>query len=279
MRLRLTWSDCAVDVRGDDAGLLEDIVRYVDLPAAPETDRAQTDVAAEVTHDSRGNGYSVRWPFGEVSIPSRSDTLFLALEAVAHGFAASTQRLVVHAGGFVERGGAVVYFGPGLSGKSSLTFAAWRHGLEILGDDRVCLDPVSGQATVFPKCLKLRLTANEPPAALEAAISADEAFVGSLGNDRRVVVSRRVPGFFGYDAEAPVRTLLRIEHTDGEESRLDDVAVVDVLDDMLAHALPGRFTPMDLVRLVKAHVPGGRLPRLFVAPDDTDTALSLVRQF
>lgn len=278
MRLRLAWSGCAVDVQSDDAGLLEEIERYVDLPAGPETGGAQAVLAAEVTRDSGSDGYRVRSPFGEVSIPSRSDALFLTLEAVAHGFAVSTRRLVVHAGGFVERGGAVIYFGSGWSGKSSLTFAAWRQGIDILGDDRVCLDPVSDRATVFPKCLKLRLAEDAPPAALGDAIAAGEAFAGSLGDDRRLVVSRRVPGFFGYDAEAPVRALLRIERTDGGESRLDDVPVVDVLDDMLAHAAPGRFTPMDLVRLVKAHAPGGRLPLLKVAPGDTDTALGLIRQ-
>lgn len=279
MLYRIAWSGCAIDVRSDDPALVEPIEGYLDLPlvavGTEDDDGEPAILAAEVAR--AGDGYRVRSPFGRISTSSWPDTLFLLLEAVAYAFASSTRQLVAHAGGFVDRGGAVVYFGAGWSGKSSLTFAAWQRGLEVLGDDRVCLDPATGRAAIYPKCLKLRLAMDEPPAPFAGAISAGQAFAGSLGGDRRLVVSRRVPGFVGYDAAPPIRALLRIERTDHGESRLDDVPVVDVLDDILAETALGRFTPMDLVRMVKANAAGGRLPRLKIAPDGTDTALELLR--
>lgn len=276
---RIAWSDCATDVRSDDPGLITQIGHYLDLPLVPiessETGDAKVLLAAEVARS--GDGYRIRCPFGNFAMLTPADTLFMLLEAVAYRFASSTRRLVVHAGGFINGGGAVIYFGAGWSGKSSLTFAAWRHGVEVLGDDRVCLDPASGCAAIFPKCLKLRLDANDPPEALAGAVSASDAFAGSLAGDRRAVVSRRVPGFVDYEATPPIRALVQIERTDDGESRLEEVPVVDTLDEILAQTALGGSTPMEMVRLVKTHASGGRLPRLRIAKDDTETAFALLR--
>ncbi len=276
---RIAWSDCAANVRSDDPGLITQIEHYLDLPLVPvktsETGDAKMSLAAEVVRS--GDGYNVRCPFGKFAMLSPTDTLFMLLEAVAYRFASATRRLVVHAGGFIDRGGAVIYFGAGWSGKSSLTFAAWRHGVEVLGDDRVCLDPTSGRAAIYPKCLKLRIDTNDPPEALAGAVSAGAAFAGSLAGDRRVVVSRRVPGFVDYDATPSIRAFVQIERTDDGESRLDEVPVVDILDEILAQTALGGWTPMEMVRLVKARANAGRLPRLRIAKDDTETALALLR--
>jgi hypothetical protein len=67
-----------------------------------------------------------------------------------------------------------------------------------------------------------------------------------------------------------------IERVDEARSCLENVSVVEALDEILGHAMLGDRTPMALVRLLKAHAPGGRLLRLKVAHDDTDAALDLL---
>ncbi len=274
MLYRLAWDGCAVALRCDDRRLVDAVENYLDLAAEAIDDDPAATAAADVARN--GEGHRVRLPYGETATASWSDTAFLVLGAVAYGFALATQRLVVHAGGFVDDGGAVVCFGAPKAGKSSLAFAAWRHGLEVLGDDRICLDPAAGRASVYPKCLKIRLNGNAPPADMAELVKQGNAFVGALGDDRRLVLSRRLPGFAGYDAAPPLRALVCIERSDEAASRLEPVPVVEALDDILGHAMLGDHTPMALVRLVKAHVPGGRLLRLKVAHDDTDAALGLL---
>ncbi len=274
MLYRLTWDGCLVYLRCDDRRLVAAVEGYLDLAAEAIDDDPAITPAADVARD--GDGHRVRLPYGKTATASWFDTAYLVLEALAYGFALATKRLVVHAGGFIDDGGAVICLGAPMAGKSSLAFAAWRHGLEVLGDDRICIDPAAGRAGVYPKCLKIRLDGNAPPADMAELVRQESAFVGTLGDDRRLVLSRRLPGFAGYEAAPPLRALVRIERFDQGKSRLDAVPVVDVLDDVLTQAMLAGRSPMDLVRLVKAHAPGGRLPRLKIAPHDSEAALGLL---
>ncbi|MEE8275325.1 MAG: hypothetical protein V3R88_11715 [Alphaproteobacteria bacterium] len=276
MLYRLAWDGCAVALRCDDRRLVDAVENYLDLAAEAIDDDPAATPAADVARN--GEGHRVRLAYGETATASPSETVYLVLEAVAYGFAMATRQLVVHAGGFVAAGGAVVCLGAPKAGKSSLSFAAWRRGFDVLGDDRICLDPAAGRASVYPKCLKIRLDGGAPPADMGDLVKQGNAFVGALGDDRRLVLSRRLPGFAGYDAAPPLRALVCIERSDEAASRLEPVPVVEALDDILGHAMLGDRTPMALVRLVKAHAPGGRLPRLKIAPDDTDAALDLLRE-
>ncbi len=276
---RFDWAGCAAYLRSDDPEIVARVSAYFDLPAEDVADDPALTPAAAVSRS--GDGWRVVMPHGEARIAAVDDAVFLILEAVAYRFAVETRRLVVHASGFVAGGSAVVCFGAPFAGKSSMAFAAWRRGMDVLGDDRICLDPATMGAAVYPKCLKLRLDDGAPPAHMSAALDRDDAFVGVLrgdaGDDRRLVLSRRLPGFVGYDAALPLRALVRIERWDGRESCLDTVPVVDVLDDILTQAMLSNRSPMELVRMIKAHTPDGRLVRLRVAPDDTDAGLDLLR--
>ncbi len=272
---RFDWAGCAAYLHSDDPEIVARVSAYFDLPAEDVADDPALTPAAAVSRN--GDGWRVVMPHGEARMAAANDAVFLTLEAVAYRFAVETRRLVVHASGFVADGGAVVCFGAPFAGKSSMAFAAWRRGMDVLGDDRICLDPATMGAAVYPKCLKLRLDDGPPPDDMLAAVDRDDAFVGDLDGDRRLVLSRRQPGFVGYDAALPLRALVRIERWDGPESRLDTVPVVDVLDDILTQAMLSDRSPMELVRMIKAHTPDGRLVRLRVAPDDTDAGLDLLR--
>ncbi len=274
MLYRLTWDGCLVYLRCDDRRLVERVEGYLDLAAEAVEDDPAITSAADVARN--GDGHRVRLPYGETATASWSDTAYLVLEALANGFVLATKRLVVHAGGFVVDGGAVICLAPSMAGKSRLAFAAWRHGLEVLGDDCICVDPAVGRASVYPKCLKIRLDGNAPPTDMAELVKQGSAFVSTLGNDRRLVLSRRLPGFAGYDTAPPLRALVCIERVDQGKSRLDAVPVVDVLDNVLTQAMLADRPLMELVRLVKAHASGGRLPRLKIAPHDSDAALGLL---
>lgn len=63
---------------------------------------------------------------------------------------------VLHGGGAVTPGGALVVSGPGGSGKSSLTAALAKLGMPIFGDDVLLLDRRSAALRAFPRLLRIR---------------------------------------------------------------------------------------------------------------------------
>jgi len=271
---RFDWRGRAIAVRADADAPIALIARFLALAPKP---RADDEIAADFMRTR--NGWRIRGPFGAVSAASWENAAQGLLEAVALGFArANDDALLVHAGGFVVDGGAVVFFGPSWSGKSSLAFAAWRRGLETLGDDRLCLDPTSARARAFPKCLKLRLPEGAPLPEGRAGrrLDADggDAFVGALGDDRRLVLSRGLDGFADYDRAVPIRALVRIARDgNAKRSRLDRMPATEALEGILGEASGAAGAAMALVRLVKAHAPDGRIARLRIANGDLDGAL------
>lgn len=280
---RFAWAGHALGVRVPDpeaqtAALID---RFLALDAAPAPANGAAACGALAASLRRaGRGWRIEGPFGAVAAGAREDALYALLEALAFGFArAAADRFVVHAGGIVADGGAVVLFGPAFSGKSSLAFAAWKRGLDVLGDDRLCLDAKRGAASAFPKCLKLRLAAGATgPAGRDGrAFGGDEAFVGALGGDRRLVLSRRLPGFVNYDSAIPIRAIAWLARDDrAAASRLEPMPATEALEGILGEATGADCSPMALVRLVKACAPGGRIARLRIAPGDLDRALDVL---
>jgi len=275
---RFAWAGHALGVRAPEARTAALIERFLALDAASAPANGAPP-AGSLAADLRraGRGWRIEGPFGRVAAGSRADALYAILEALAFGFAGAVgDRFVVHAGGIVADGGAIVLFGPSQSGKSSLAFAAWRRGLAVLGDDRLCLDAERGAASAFPKCLKLRLSARAaPPTGRDGRpFGAEEAFVGALGGDRRLVLSRRLPGFVDYDCAIPIRAMAWLARDDrAAQSRLEPMPATEALEGILGEATGAGRSPMALVRLVKACAPGGRFARLRIANGDLDRAL------
>lgn len=273
---RFDWRGHAIAVRADEHAPIELIARFLALAPKPEA-QAGAEIAADFAR-GRG-GWRIRGPFGALSAASWENAAQGLLEAVALGFArAGDEAPLVHAGGVVADGGAIVFFGPSWSGKSSLAFAAWRRGLETLGDDRLCLDPVAARARAFPKCLKLRLPEGAPIPEGRAGRRLDpdggDAFIGALGDDRRLVLSRGLDGFVDYGRATPIRALVRLARdANAKRSRLDRMSATKALEGILGEASGVADTPMALVRLVKAHAPDGRIARLRIANGDLDGAL------
>ena len=86
-----------------------------------------------------------------------------------------------HAAGLALDGSATLFSGPPWSGKSSFAFEAQRSGLEVIGDDQVCVDAPSGMILPLPRPLKRRLVSDGSerllsPQALRAQL--DDEFVG-----------------------------------------------------------------------------------------------------
>jgi hypothetical protein len=274
---RLAWGGITLRMSVDDARHVDLVERYLALSAEPcAAGEADVPLAAEVDTVA-GGGHRFSGMFGESEIAAWDDSCFFLLEAIAYGFALTTDRLVVHAGGFVDGGGAIVFLGEPFAGKSSLAFAAWRAGLDVIGDDRLCIDPDSGEVSAYPKCLKLRVGDGEPPRSAAGVIAEGNAFVGSLGGDRRLVMARSLPGFRRYGDAAPMRALVWLTRGGDTRSRIDRVRMIEAIDDLLAQAALAGHTPMDFMRLVKAHSSDDRLIRLTVGDGEFDEAIELLR--
>ena len=274
MRLTAIWDDCAVPVGLDDPAFKERIERFLAVEAVASSERGCGAPTIELRRD--GSGWKFETSLGPRAVEGDDNAAFMLFDILGYEFGLRTRRPVVHAGGFVADGGAVLYLGGLRQGKSRLTFAAWQRGYPVLGDDRIALHLDERAAKSLPKCLKLRLDDERVPSAWRTAVPRDAAFIGEFGNERRWVLSRRLPGVVDCESPVPVRAMALLRRVDAGPTRLDDVPVSAAFKETFPYTTLGDATPMDLLRFFKSYAPRGRLPRLNVAPDEIDEALSLL---
>ena len=252
--------------------LKERIERFLGLELTPGAGEDE----AEITVRRTAGGWAFESPIGPRGVTREDDAAFLLFELLALEFGKRTRRPVVHAGAFMVDGGAVLYLGDRQQGKSSLTFAAWRRGHDILGDDRIALVIADGAVRSLPKCRKLRLDDGLPRAEWRSLVPLHGAFVGTLKGDSRWILSRRLPGVFDSQAAAPVRAVAVLRRIDAGPTHIDEVAATEALADTLPMATVGENTPLDVLRFLKPHAPGGRIRRLNVAPGDIERGVELL---
>ena len=267
---RLAWDGHAIGIASDEPRVVALIDRY--LAIAPIAVAADALPAATLVRQSQG--YRASGAAGTARLRSWPAAAYWLLEAVAYGFTLAAPRLLVHAGAFVGPKGAVVYVGLPQAGKSSLSFAAWRRGLPVIGDDRIAM--VGDAARAFPKCLKVRIAPRDKSGAWAADLPTESCFAATLWGDRRLILTRRLPGVAGYGVDMPIHRLVVIERGPGTVSRMTDVPVAEAAQELLPSAGLAHHTPMDLVRLFKRHGRAGRLPRVSIGTDDFGRALDLL---
>lgn len=269
-RWRLVWRGHAVIVEADRDEAGPFLARYLGLPVTPH-DAAHSAHVAVLRH---GAGYRARVADESVDARSWQAARLALLEAVAYAFAQTGGVTVLHAGAWHGPKGAVALLGGPRAGKTYLTFAAWRQGRTVLGDDRVALRGAALGA--FPKCLKLRVAAGAKPADVLPDAAPGSAFAADLGGERRLVIARTLPGFAGYETAHPLRAIVVLERARGPRSVLDAIPAVEALERVLPSGGAGVATPMSLVRALKPFVESGRIPRLGVGADDAEGALALL---
>ena len=134
-------------------------------------------------------GWAFCAPMGPSFLEHDDDALLLLTMLLSDAFERHSPHPVLHAGAFAADGGAVIYLAPMAEGKSSHSFAAWRRGYTVLGDDRIALRIAEGAAQAIPKCLKLRIEKSHVPSPWREQVPASESLIGGYDNDRRWVLS------------------------------------------------------------------------------------------
>ena len=270
------WADCAVPVFIDDAALKSRVERFLATELAPSTGANRE--APKVKLRRRDRRWEFDAPPGLPSFERDDDAVLFFSVALANEFEQCARLPVIHAGAFVANGGAVLYLADLGQGKSVLTFAAWCQGYPILGDDRIALLLEEQAARPLPKCVKLRIDDWHVPAAWQAHVPEEEALIGGFPDDRRWMLSRRLPRVVACDATVPVRAIALLRRVDKGDTHLDEVPASSALREALTYATVAERTPMDLLRFMKAHAHRGRLPRINVAPDQIDEAVGLLAE-
>lgn len=270
MLFTAAWDDCSAHLSLDDMALKERTERFLALDLTPGGDNP------EITVRRTDGGWAFETPVGPRGVTREDDAAFLLFELLAMEFGNRTRRPVVHAGAFMVDGGAVLYLGGRQQGKSSLTFAAWRHGHAILGDDRIALVIEDGAVRSLPKCMKLRLDDGLPRDEWLSLVPEHSAFVGTLKGDSRWILSRRLPGVLDSQDAVPVCAVAVLRRIDAGPTHIDEVAATEALADTLPMASVGENTPLDVLRFLKPHARAGRIRRLNVAPGDIERGVELL---
>ena len=128
----------------------------------------------------------------------------------------------------------------------------------------------------LPKCIKLRLDDSVPPAEWRSLVPEHSAFVGTLKGENRWILSRRLPGILDSQEAVPVRAVVVLRRIDAGPTHIDEIAATEALADLLPMANVGENTPLDVLRFLKPHAPGGRIRRLNVAPGDSGRGVDLL---
>ncbi len=273
---RFAWRHCAAYVRTEDAALVAELGRFLDLKAKLEENAAPGAKETLVTVEEQDGIYYIATSDWQVRAGNRAQLLFAALEAVGQILIHSFTGTIFHAGAFQKNSGAVMFFGAPQSGKSSLGFAAWKRNLTLIGDDRVVLVDEGKRIRPFPKCVKLRLDKDGmlPPGT--EALPPDRMVKADLGHEIRLILARTLPGFSAYGTETNVNILVELKRGAGGETLLVPLAPGEALDSALENVVSPDFDPMGVVRLIKRQAEAERLFRLTVAPGGTERALDLL---
>jgi hypothetical protein len=141
----------------------------------------------------------------------------------------------LHAAGFVVAGQAILVSGPPWVGKSSWAFEAQRRGLEVLGDDQVRVDPLTGAVYGLPRPLKRRVVGGGG-----AQHPSEHAVRAQLDGESVVLEPRGAMGLAPVDRGYPVSRIIHLARHPGpgvEVQVLDRFrALQSILDQMRVYS-------------------------------------------
>ena len=174
-----------------------------------------------------------------------------------------------HAAGLAVAGRAILVAGPPWSGKSSWAFEAQRRGLEVLGDDQVCVDPVAGVVRPLPRPLKRRLVAED--AGQDLSLHAVRAH---LDNEFIALEPRRTAGLAPVDRGYPVSGIVHLARHAGAGVKIRALQKTQAFEAVLnqTRGFPPRFFLADAAAAAKML---GRLPNICMSVGDGELAQAL----
>lgn len=269
-----SWAGVTVPVEIGDAALKDRVERFLALAITPAPPTGAGEPAIGVSR--RAGGWRFTAPFGPPFLENDDDAVMLLTMLLADGFERRSPDPVVHAGAFVAGGGAVIYLAQMAEGKSSHTFAAWRRGYSILGDDRIALRLEERAARAIPNCVKLRIHDSHVPREWRELVADDKSMVGGYADDRRWMISRDLPRVTGCESPVPVHAMALLRRIENGPSHLDTVPLSGVIKDTLDNMTLGAGTPLDFLRFMKRYTRAGELHRVNVAPGEIERGVELL---
>ncbi|MFO1036295.1 MAG: hypothetical protein U1E45_05585 [Geminicoccaceae bacterium] len=186
-----------------------------------------------------------------------------------------TDGIVVHAAAVGRQGVATLLLGPGRVGKSSLAYAAWRAGLEVLGDDRLLLDPAKGTVEALPRPLSLRERDGAFPPSL-AELPEGACSIGSAFGERRATLSRSLPGMTRTGEAFAVDRLVLLERMDESGVAVAEVRREEILQGAVEALVGNERRPLQVLRPLLKLGERRRACRLRVGPGATEEAVALL---
>ena len=270
------WDDIVVPIELADGVFKNRLETFLDIEMAPSEGPGDTQPTTTIHREN--TGWVLDTPLGARSLIDEDAAVFTLLESLNYEFWMRTKVPVIHAGGFMLDSGAVLYLGGQRAGKSRITFAAWRQGYPILGDDRMVLHLGEHAVQAMPKCLKLRLDSDHVPPDWRCLVLDEHAFTGEIRGERRWILSRRLPHMVSCSSIVPVRTVVALRRVESGPTRFDEVAMTEVLSEMLPTSTVGENTALDVLRFLKRHATRGRIRRLNVAPNEVEAGLALLAE-
>lgn len=125
---------------------------------------------------------------------------------------------VLHGGAIVAGGKAHVFLGPGHVGKSTLALEAWLMGYEVLGDDRLLLDPQTVTIEAIPKPMKLRPGGGAVPERLSRILKEDDYCLGYGDDAWTLILSRALPRMTPLHRSLPIASLHLLTRSGAKET-------------------------------------------------------------
>jgi hypothetical protein len=205
-----------------------------------------------------------------------SDMRIYFITSIGSAMLSKTNLLIVHAGGILKNGRAILFSGPGRVGKSTLVLAAWCRGHTIIGDDWLVVEPLSAHVEPFPKPLKPRMASCAAPPEVVQRTAARDRLAGSLEGEDRLLIGRCASGMVPLGDGIPIERLIFLERNIANRTQISALTGRDALSSFLGQfRIPNARSGLAIIGLLKVLLQAGSVHRLSVAEGDTERALEL----
>lgn len=269
-----SWAGVTVYMAVSDAALIDRAAQFLSLPITPVP--KQDICKPEFTAGRDDSGWQFIYRDRPFRVKTDSDATILFTILLADIFRSRSLHPVIHAGAFISGKGAVIYLGRKTRGKTSHTFAAWRLGYSILGDDRIALRLGAHVAQATPSCIRLRIRDGYIPREWRDIICDEKAILGGTTKDQRWMLSRSLPQMTDYESQIPIHAIAQLRRIECGPSHVDAIPLSTIFKETLNDMNLGEQTPLDFLRFMKHYTKSDKLPRINVAPGDVERGVKLL---
>ncbi len=216
------WKEIEVVIECNEALLMSDCARLMALhPYLVKPSGSLLIPDIKITHDHDTANCTVEFAHWSIkTFTQRADLLLYCTLAIGAAFLRKIKTLVLHAGGFILEGQAIVFVGASKVGKSTLAYEALKEGLPILGDDMITLNPFTHEVEAFPKPLKLRLSQAQNILNSNEYFTRYEYICGNLEGEERVLLSRSSARMLPLEKSYPIGAIVLLKRNDEYETNI-----------------------------------------------------------